>query len=110
VCDRSVQAPPDAMKTAARVSAGMDDVVIVLPLVVLILVLGLRTDSPAIILLLPVVLAGGGAALVINKVLREGRRPPDRSVRQLPTNHLRRQMYMALRPRRPKRPQERDDE
>ena len=98
------------MKTPVRGGAGMGAVVVVVPLVVLILVLGLATGSPAIILLLPVVLAGGGAALVINQVLREGRRPPDRSVRQLPTNHLRRQMYMALRPPRPKRKQGRDDE
>ena len=88
----------------------MDGVVIVLPLIVVILVFGLASGSPAIILLLPVVLAGGGAAIVINMVLREGRRPPDRSVRQLPTNHLRRQMYMALRPPRPKRKQGGDDE
>ena len=88
----------------------MDDVLIALPLVVLLFVVGLVSGSPALILLFPVVLAGGGAAIVISKVLREGQRPPDPSVRQLPTDHLRRQMYMALRPPRPKRKPGRDDE
>ena len=85
----------------------MDDVVVVL-IVVLVLFLGLGSGSPAIILLLPVVLSAGGAAFVINKVLKEGRRPPDRSVRQLPTDHLRRHMYKTLRPRRPPPPRDQD--
>jgi len=88
----------------------MDDVVFVIPIVVLVLFFGLASGSPAIILLLPVVLSAGGAAFVINKVLNEGRRPPDPSVRQLPTDHLRRHMYKALRPRRPRPPRDQDAE
>jgi hypothetical protein len=88
----------------------MDAVILVVLVVGLVLVFGLSTGSPAIILLLPVVLSGGGAAFVISKVLKEGRRPPDRSVRQLPTDHLRRQMYVALRPRRPRRQPGRGDQ
>ena len=82
----------------------------VVPFVVLVLLLPLATGSPTLILLMPVVLSAGGAAFVITKVLREGKRPPDRSVRQLPTNHLRRQMYMALRPRKPREQPGRDDD
>jgi len=84
----------------------MEAMVFVLPLVVLLILFGLASGSGFIMILFPVVLFGGLAAAFITFVLKEGRRPPDRSVRHLPTNHLQRQMYMALRPRRPKRPKE----
>jgi len=82
--------------------------VFVLPLVVLLLLFGLASGSGFIMVLFPVVLFGSLAAAFITFVLREGRRAPDRSVRHLPTDHLQRQMYMALRPRRPKRPKDQD--
>jgi hypothetical protein len=81
----------------------MDDVVIFLPLVVVLLVFGLLRGSANIVLLLPMAFFLGAGAVFITIAMRDGRRPPDRSVRQLPTDHLRRQMFMALRPRRSKR-------
>jgi len=78
--------------------------VIAVSLIVLVLLLGLLSGSTSIIILLPVVVFGGLAAVFITTVIREARPPINRSVRQLPTGHLQRQMYLALRPRRP-RPQ-----
>ena len=60
------------------------------------------------IVLLPIVVMAGAGAVVIRMVLHEGRPPRNPSVTQLPTDHLRRQMFMALRPNRGKRRQERD--
>jgi hypothetical protein len=88
----------------------MDGMVFVVPLVIVFVLFGLASGSGFIMVLTPVVLFGSLAAAFITFVLREGRRAPNRSVRQLPTNHLQRQMYMALRPRRPKRPKDEDPE
>ena len=77
--------------------------VIVLPLVLVLLAFGLLSGAANTVVLLPVILLLGAGAVFINIALQEGRRPPNRSVRQLPTDHLRRQMYMALRPRRSRR-------
>ena len=84
--------------------------VFVVPIVVLLVLFALASGSGFIMILFPVVLFGSLAAAFIGFVLKEGRRPPDRSVRQLPTDHLRRQMYKALRPPRPKRKPDRDDD
>ena len=89
----------------------MDGMVILLPLVLVLLAFGLLAGGATnIVVLLPVVLMLGAGAVFINIALRDGRRPPDRSVRQLPTDHLRRQMYMALRPHRSRRRPGRDAE
>ena len=84
--------------------------VFVVPLVIVFFLFALASGSAFIMILFPVVLFGSLAAAFIGFVLKDGRRAPDRSVRQLPTDHLRRQMYMALRPRRPKQPKDRDPE
>ena len=81
----------------------MDGMVIVLPLVLVLLAFGLMSGAAYTVVLLPVVLLLGAGVVFINIALQEGRRPPDRSVRQLPTDHLQRKMYMALRPRRSRR-------
>jgi len=81
----------------------MGAVVIFLPLVIVLLVFGVLSGSTNIVLLLPMALFLGAGAVFITIAMRDGRRPPDRSVRQLPTDHLRRQMYMALRPHRSRR-------
>ena len=88
----------------------MDGMVFIVPLVIVFVLFGLASGSGFIMVLTPVVLFGGLAAAFISFVLKEGRRAPDRSVRQLPTDHLRRQMYKALRPPRPKRKPGRDDD
>jgi hypothetical protein len=88
----------------------MDGMVILLPLVLVLLAFGLLGGGTNMVVMLPVVFMLGAGAVFINIALRDGRRPPDRSVRQLPTDHLRRQMYMALRPRRPRRRSGRDAE
>jgi len=78
--------------------------VIAVLLILLVLFLGLLSGSTTIIILLPVIVFGGLAAVFIHIAMRDARPPINRSVRQLPTGHLQRQMYLALRPRRP-RPQ-----
>ena len=88
----------------------MVGMVFVVPVVVVMLLFALASGSGFIMVLFPVVLFGSLAAAFIGFVLKDGRRAPDRSIRQLPTNHLQRQMYMALRPRRPKRPKDQDPE
>jgi hypothetical protein len=88
----------------------MEDVVILLPLVLVLLVFGLLSGSTNIVLLLPAAIFLGAGAVFITIAMRDGRKPPDRSVRQLPTDHLRRQMYMALRPPHSRRRHGRDAE
>ena len=88
----------------------MGAMVIGVSLILLVLFFGLASGSTSIIILLPVVIFGGLAAVFITSVIREARPPTNRPVRRLPTGHLQRQMYLALRPRRPKRPQDRDPE
>jgi hypothetical protein len=78
----------------------MGAMVIFLPLIVVLLVFGLLSGSTNIVLLLPMAVVLGAGAVFITIAMRDGRRTPDRSVRQLPTDHLRRQLYLALRPRR----------
>lgn len=78
--------------------------VTVLPLIVLLFVIGLMArGGSGMLVLLPIVVMLGAAAVVVSMVQREGRPPRNPSVRELPTDHLRRQMFMALRPRRPRR-------
>jgi hypothetical protein len=80
----------------------------VLPIVVLLFVIGLMgRGGTGMLVLLPIVIMAGAAAVVVRMVLHEGRPPRNPSVRQIPTDHLRRQMFMALRPNRGKRRQER---
>ena len=81
----------------------MEAMVIVVPLVVLLLVFGLASGSTNFIVLLPILIFGGAGAFFISIAIRDGRPPVNRSVRRLPTGHLQRQMYLALRPRRPGR-------
>jgi hypothetical protein len=88
----------------------MDDVVIFLPVILLLLVFGLLSGESSIVVLLPMMLVLGAGAVFITIALRDGRRPPDPSVRQLPTDHLRRKMFMALRPPRPRGRHDRDAE
>jgi hypothetical protein len=88
----------------------MGAMVIFLPLVIVLLVFGLLSGSTNIVLLLPIAAFVGAGAVFITIAMRDGRRTPDRSVRQLPTDHLRRQMFMALRPHRSKRKHDRDAE
>jgi hypothetical protein len=87
-------------------------VVIVLPVIVLLLVVGLMSGTTDMVVLIPIVVTAGAGAIVFGNVLREGRRPPDRSVPRLPTDHLRRQMFLALRPdrRSVRRQREKDEE
>ena len=95
---------------SSRARTTLDGVVILLPLILLILVFGvLGGGGNSFLLLLPMALVLSAGAAVVTKVLREGRPPPNPSVRQLPTDHLRRQMFLALRPRRPRREQDRDE-
>jgi hypothetical protein len=88
----------------------MEGMVILLPLVLVLLAFGLLSGAAEAVVLLPVILMLGAGVVFINIALRDGRRPPDRSVRQLPTDHLRRQMYMALRPNRSRKRPGRDTE
>jgi hypothetical protein len=85
--------------------------VLVLPIVLLLLAVGLLIGQTSFFVLLPMFLALGAGGVVVGKVLREGRPKRGPSVRQLPTDHLRRQMYLALRPnRRSTRQQRREEE
>jgi hypothetical protein len=83
-------------------------VVIFLPLILVLLAFGLLSGSTNAVLLLPMVLVLGAGAVFINIAMKDGRKTPDRSVRRLPTGHLQRQMYMALRPNRTRRRQQQD--
>jgi hypothetical protein len=84
--------------------------VVFLPLVVVLLVFGLLSGGTNVALLLPTMLVLGAGAVFVTVALRDGRPPRDPSVRQLPTDHLRRQMYLALRPPRSRRKPGRDAE
>jgi hypothetical protein len=88
----------------------MEAMVIVLPVILVVLLLGLAGGSSNFIVLLPIIIFGGGGAVFIAIAMRDGRKPPDRSVRRLPTGHLERQIYLAVRPRRPKPQDDRDTE
>lgn len=72
--------------------------VIVLPLVLVLLAFGVLSGETNLVLLLPMLLLLGAGAVFITIALRDGPRTTDRSVRRLPTDHLRRQVYLALRP------------
>jgi hypothetical protein len=91
-------------------AARLDAVVIFLPLVMVLLVFGVVAGQTSLIVLLPMVLVLAGGAVFVGIAMRDGRRPPDPSVRQLPTDHLRRQLYLALRPQRRAARQEDQDE
>lgn len=80
-----------------------------LPIIVLLFVVGLMgRGGTGMLVLLPIVIMVGAAAVVVSMVIHEGRPRRNPSVRQLPTDHLRRQMFLALRPNRGKRRQGRD--
>lgn len=83
--------------------------VIFLPLILVLLVFGLLGGQTSIVVLLPMVAVLGAGAVVITIALRDGK-PPDPSVRKLPTDHLRRQLYLALRRPHSKRGRGRDRE
>ena len=82
--------------------------VIFLPLILVLLAFGVMSGNSNLVVLLPVAVMLGAGVVFINIAMRDGRPPPDRAVRRLPTNHLQRQMYMALRPNRSRRRQGRD--
>jgi hypothetical protein len=83
--------------------------VVFLPLVLALLVVALLSGATSFLVLLPMVLALGAGAVFVGIALKDGHKPPDPSVRTLPTDHLRRQLYLALRPqRRAQRQQDRD--
>jgi hypothetical protein len=84
--------------------------VTLLPVVLLLLVIGLLIGQTSAFVLLPMLLALGAGTIVVGHVLREGRPKRGPSVRQLPTDHLRRQMYLALRPNRRSTRQRRREE
>jgi hypothetical protein len=76
-------------------------VVILLPAVLLVVVIfTFSSGSMGLMVLLPMLLVVAAGGAFVNFVLQEGRARRDMSVRQIPTDHLRRQMYMALRPQR----------
>jgi hypothetical protein len=85
-------------------------VVIVLPIVLVLLVFGLGGGQTRLVLLLPMALVLGAGAVVITVVLREARPGQGRYVRRLPSDHLRRQLYLATRPRRRAEPKQSQDE
>ena len=88
----------------------LDLVETVLPIVVLLILIGVMgRGGTGMLVLLPIVVMGGAALVVVRMVLHEGRPPRNPMVRQLPTDHLRRQMFLALRPNRgTKRRQDKD--
>jgi len=78
-------------------------VVILLPFVLVVLVFGvLGGGRSSFMVLLPMAFALGAGTFVVTMVLRDAKPPRNPGVRQLPTDHLQRQMYKALRPRLPK--------
>lgn len=80
-----------------------------MPLVVLLLVFGvLGGAGTSFVVVLPMLVLLGIGAVFVTIAMRDGRPPSNPSVRQLPTDHLRRHMYRALRPNRSKRQQGRD--
>jgi len=85
-------------------------VVILLPFVLVVLAFGLLGGGrSSFMVLLPMAFALGAGTFVVIMVLRDAKPPRNPGVRQLPTEHLQRHMYKALRPRRP-RPQKGNDE
>ena len=85
--------------------------VIVLPIVLVLLVFVMGSGGTRLVLLLPMALVLGAGAVVISVVLREARPGQGRYVRRLPSDHLRRQLYLAMRPpRRAERQQSQDEE
>ena len=74
--------------------------VIFLPLVLLLFVFGLLSGETNIVFLLPMLLMLGAGAVFVTVALRDGRKKRDPSVLTLPADHLRRQVYMTLRPHR----------
>lgn len=84
--------------------------VILLPFVFVVLVIGLLGGGrSSFMVLLPMAFALGAGTFVVTMVLRDAKPQRNPGVRQLPTEHLQRHMYKALRPRRPK-PQKGSDE
>ena len=74
---------------------------ILLPAVlVVLLVFSFASGSTELMVLMPMVLVGAAGGIFVTFVLREGQARRDMSVRRMPTDHLRRQLYMALRPQR----------
>jgi hypothetical protein len=85
-------------------------VVILLPFVLVVLVFGLLGGGrSSFMVLLPMAFALGAGTFVVTMVLRDAKPPRNPGVRQLPTEHLQRHMYKALRPRRPKPPKGNDE-
>ena len=75
--------------------------IILLPAVlVVLLVFSYASGSTELMVLMPMVLVGVAGGIFVTFVLREGQARRDMSVRRMPTDHLRRQMYIALRPQR----------
>ena len=84
--------------------------VILLPFVFVVLIAGLMGGGrSSFMVLLPMAFALGAGTFVITMVLRDAKPPRNPGVRQLPTEHLQRHMYKALRPRRPRPPKGNDE-
>jgi hypothetical protein len=84
--------------------------VILLPFVFVVLIIGLMGGGrSSFMVLLPMAFALGAGTFVVTMVLRDAKPPGNPGVRQLPTEHLQRHMYKALRPRRPKPPKSTDE-
>jgi hypothetical protein len=87
----------------------LDGVVIALPLVLLLLVWGVTSGAGSnFVVLLPILVMLGAGAVVVTIAMKDGRPRSNPKVRQLPTDHLRRHMHRALRPKGPRRQQGRD--
>lgn len=82
--------------------------VIFLPLVLVLFVFGLLSGGTNIVFVLPMLVALGLGAVFVTIAMRDGRPTRNPSVRTLPTDHLRRQMFLALRPHRSRRQHDRD--
>lgn len=83
---------------------------ILLPFVFIVVIAGLMGGGrSSFMVLLPMAFALGAGTFVVTMVLRDAKPPKHPGVRQLPTEHLQRHMYKALRPRRPKPSQDKDE-
>ena len=74
--------------------------IIFLPLVLLFLVFGLFSGQTNIVLVLPMLLTLGAGAIFVSIAMRDGREKRDPSVPTLPADHLRRHMYLTVKPHR----------
>jgi hypothetical protein len=75
--------------------------VLVIPFVIVVVLFTLMRGDSFLLVLLPTVVMVGLGVVFVSIALQDGRSMRHRSVRRLPTDHLRRQLFLALRPTRP---------